>query len=370
MLNIIVMQSSFLIRYVSGMFRNCTICAICMMILTGCLSESPISRPSTVSNNPEQPVQQITNNENTPQKKTERETEKQLVDDNVPASDTVLSKQNKSQIVSSPPKPNVDTAKQWKEALEEVEELKRYRPLFIKPTPVDELLSWVPKGKRVRLFDEECRPVRVKRDEGGLTGAMDVETRISGGVKWVYSKMGYFGLFVSYTGPSSNSYIKNKKGKWVRYAGIGTCYWEERAGALNRVTKNSAIYGGAVVNLKAVCRAYHLKGEICAVGGKRTCRTCRSIRIQADSRSHGIGFGEIEMPKESLSLCLRKVDCSKPCPEDVLGEKIAKLNGFLKGKEFVGLDMIVEAPPMLFRTLKACRLHRARSNQKRQNLRN
>jgi len=380
------MHGSFFMRSISAISRICKVCTIsmicmismsgmiCMMLLAGCMTESRRSRTSTVTADSEKPRQQ--NPETTPGAASETssgpasetssgpatKTSSDVTPENKSraASGTTPSKSTKTQGGSTPQQATVDTAKQWKEAREEVEELKRYRPLFLKPTPLDELLAWVPEGKKVQLFDEKCHPVKLERNEGVLTGPVDVKTKISKGVKSVHFKTGHFGLNVAYTGPSSTSYIRNKKGQWIRNSSGGIGSLESRAGALNRVTKNAAYYGGAVVSLKAVCRSYQEKCAICAGGSKRTCRTCRSIQIQAKSRSHGIGFGYVKAPVKRASPCLKEVDCSKPCPEDVLSKKIAQLNSFLKGKEFVTLNSDIENPPILFRTRKACRRHRAR----------
>ncbi len=385
------MHGSFLMRSISAGFRIykiCTIstisttCTICIMFLTGCMSESRRSRTSTVTEETEQPVQHSPDKEKTVQEKASGETEKQSGHVNKPApesatpenkskaaSDSVRdsesSKSTKTQDDSFPQKENIDTAKQWKEAREEVEELKNYRPLFLKPTPLDELLAWVPKEKKAKLFDEKCRPVKVERNEDVLTGPVEVKTKISKGVKRVNFKTGHFGLSVSYTGPYSTSYKKDKQGQWVSYSSGGMGSLETRTGALNRVTKNAAFYGGAVVSLKAVCRSYHSKSVNCAGGGKRTCRICRSIQIQAKSRSQGIGFGYVGAAAKGVSFELKEFDCSKPCPVDVLGKKIAQLNSFLKGKKFVTLDSDIENPPILFRTRKACRRHRARRKKQK-----
>lgn len=366
------MHGSFFTRSISAVFlriyKICTICTICMMLFAGCLTES--RRSSTITADSEKPRHQNPETASGPASETaagpasesssgtssvvKSETKSKA------ASESTSSKNTKTQSVSTSLQATVDTGKQWKEAREEVEELKSYRPLFLKPTPVDELLAWVPKGKTVKLFDEKCRPVQVERNNGVLTGLVDVKTTISKGVKSVHFKTGHFGLSVSYTGPSSTTYTRNKKGQWVRNSSGGRGSLETRVGALNRVTKNAAFYGGAVVVLKAVCRSYDSKCAICEGGGKRSCRTCRSIQIQAKSRSHGIGFGYAKTPSKSVTPCLKKADCSQPCPVDVLGKKIAKLNAFLKGKQFVTVDSDIENPPALFRTRKACRRHRAK----------
>jgi hypothetical protein len=178
---------------------------ICMMLLAGCLSESRRSRTSTVTAHSEKPRQQnpetspeaASETSSGPASKSSSQTSSDVTSENksrvASETRTTLSKSTKTQGGSTPQQATVDTAKQWKEAREEVEELKSYRPLFLKPTSLDELLAWVPEGRKVQLFDEKCRPVKLERNEGVLTGPVDVKTKISKGVKSVHFKTGHFG---------------------------------------------------------------------------------------------------------------------------------------------------------------------------------
>ncbi len=269
---------------------------------------------------------------------------------------------------SSSPRPqeDVDPVEAWEAACKEVEELKRYRPLFIKPTPLDELLAWVPEGKKVQIYDEKCRPVRVERHEDKLMGLVDVRTTLSRGVKRVHAMTARFGQEVYYTGPGFSEYEKNKKGEWEEVGAGGSGCLETRSGALNRVTEDSAFYSGAQVSLNVVCDSFKEWKEICKGGGERTCRTCRSLDVRAHSHTSGFGFGYMRASSSvSADASAQKdpaagdgVDCSKPCPADSLSETMEKMNRFLKGKRFVTLDSHENGFPALFRSRKVCRRHR------------
>lgn len=266
-----------------------------------------------------------------------------------------------------------DPATTWKAACAELKEFNEYRPLFTEPTPLDELLAWVAEGKHIQLFDEKCRPIRVERNEDELTGKIDVKTTVSRGVKRVRWRTAHFAMDVNYTGPNDAEYEKNVQGNWEEVGGGGMGSLETRSGALNRVTKDAAFYGGAMVSLTVECRTYQEISGTCANGDKRTCRTCVSLRVRAHSRSSGIGFGyagasvaaSAGSSGEQKPSADAPLDCSKPCPPDTLSDSMHRLNAFLKGKELVTLSSLVDDMPILFRSRRACQLHRAKRSRGR-----
>lgn len=252
-------------------------------------------------------------------------------------------------------------AEAWRAACAELPELGSYRPLFLEPRPFDELMAWVPEGKTIRVYDENCKPIDLVRHEGHLAGDMEEKTTFHKGLKRISARTAHFGLDVSYTGPGWTDYERDEEGRWQEVGGGGMGCFEIRAGTLGRVTREAAFYNGTLVTFEVVCWSQLEELGKCADGSPRKCQRCEGIRLDAKSNSPGrmIRYRG-PMVRQSSS---KPVDCSRPCPADELGARVERLNRYLDGKRFISTDEF-DSGAALFRSRKACRRHRARSRER------
>ena len=257
------------------------------------------------------------------------------------------------------PEQNEDPAEEWKKACAQFEALKGYRPLFLKPKPISELLAWVPEGEVVQVFDEHCRPIELARHEGHLAGDTDIKTTFHKGTKRVQARTAHFGYSVSYTGPGWTDYEKDAKGRWQEVGGGGMGCFAPRPGVLNRVTRDAAWYSGSAVMLKVGCNWVEEYTSSCIGGGERVCRTCRSLQL--DVLQGRIHHARGPVVRHGSS---KPMDCSAPCPNNTLVGTRDRLNQYLAGKKFISRETFGDSP-VLFRSRKACRLHRARNKKAR-----
>lgn len=221
---------------------------------------------------------------------------------------------------------------------------------------LDELLSWAAPDGTITLYDRACRKLALTRNERSLDGDIHVKEIVRGNTRTVSGESISFGWTITVLCGFDNEYQRTETGAWQETASSATGCATTVGHNLSEVTGTEVWYGGAALQLSAVCVMRHEKTQRCLDGSQQTCSSCERLGLEIESSdlhhrtTTAVGATRMFAGPEP-------VDCPA-CPADERTTKLAAVNAALKGAALERVDL--ERHPTLFRTRAACRAYRKR----------
>lgn len=188
----------------------------------------------------------------------------------------------------------------------------------------------------VRPRGDRCFAVRGAWEEEGFFGRARETVKIKGDTKSVrFESVEMTEVGISLSGPHGEEFVRDARGRWQENGGFGLGSFATIAdGPVFEVTRKAAYYGGIAYSLTIVCNASSVQEDRCTDGTTRRCERCSSLW----ARPHGPQMGSAGSWTSHTSAGDRQVDCSAPCPPDLLTARLVALNVVMQGRIFMMTD--------------------------------
>lgn len=195
-------------------------------------------------------------------------------------------------------------------------------------------------GARTRLWvrtrGDRCFAVRGGWEDDGFFGRAHDVTTVAGTRKTVrYEGVDITERGIISTGPHGEAFERDARGRWQPDGEFGLGSFATVAeGPAFEVKAGAAYFGAAAYTLKIVCSEASVREEQCVDGQPRRCSRCSRLTAypQGPNMAMAGSMGSFVRGGDS-------VDCSAPCPPDVLGAQLAALELAVKGRTFIEAEL-------------------------------
>ncbi|PCC73708.1 hypothetical protein SAMN02745121_06827 [Nannocystis exedens] len=185
----------------------------------------------------------------------------------------------------------------------------------------------------VRARGDRCFAVRGGWEDDGFFGRAREVAELAGAVKTVrFESVEITDRGISTSGPHGDEFSRDARGRWQKSGGFGVGSFATIAdGPVFEVRRTAAYYGEGAYTLTIECSVTSAQEERCTDGTIRRCTRCTGL--SALPHAPGRGWAGPRMTLRGTSD--RQVDCSAPCPPDLLTPQLPALNWAVKGRAFV-----------------------------------
>lgn len=188
----------------------------------------------------------------------------------------------------------------------------------------------------VRARGDRCFAVRGAWEGDGFFGRAREVAEIEGDVKTVrYEAVDITASGISSSGPHGDVFARDARGRWQTDGVFGLGSFAAIAERpVFEVTRKAAYYGEAAYTLTIECSETKAEEERCTDGSTRRCTRCAALW----ARPHAPGQTWAMARMSGTGASGGQVDCSVPCPPDLLTEQLPALNLAVQGRTFVAAD--------------------------------